>query len=769
MRRESQDIQSGDDDSLFSPVERIFVFVNGPTGKDNPQRQGLNSALSDGGSPLNVLGGIPTGPRIIARSGPQSGGVDTTGDRSRVSVAHDRGILDPRHGGEGLDHGSERTEVRLRPSGGELPDRVPIPLRRPRQGRANSGGKTVIRSILLAAALLVAVPSAARPASIVTEWLDEILPAANEVAWEPTVGSRFFAIVETASYEAWTAYDPTAVGTVYGGALKNQGGLANEANKREAISHAVYTVLSVLAPQRRRGLAERMVALGYEPDATSKPAELGRRAAYGVLAKFHDDGANEAGNFADTTGYVVRSPDVTDAWQPIDLFGKRQLPMTPQWSRVMPFGLARADEFRPVPPPAPGSAEWSRQINVLIRTSGTLTDAEKAAAEFWTEWGSSPVPHLMGLTKYVSNTNDLRLDDDVKLFFLVSNTFLDTSIATWDAKYAYDYIRPITAIERLGDTLITAWKPRSFPAALAYSTPGLINLANAGTATPAGIGTEPAAAWEPYLPTPAFPSYVSGHSTFSAAWAHAMELAIGRPDLHYRGTVRHLYVELRDLAQPVTLDYPTFEAAAAACGMSRIWGGIHWPMDNERGHELGEKVAEKTWQRYQQFVLGFASPASAAFMTLRRPYWMHENEVTDHPARFDTTAGLVIDAPAGTSGTWQSTLLDPMPAGHYELKLKLAVSGDGPARVRVAAEPGGMQAEAVAERTIELPATGQSQVLTVPWTTDGSQPFRVLINARADQASTHVVVSAVGISRIWPMLGGAVRYYEPSLVGHPGN
>ena len=55
-----EDIQDGADDSLFSPVERIFVFVNGPTGKDNPQRQGLNSALSDGGSPLNVLGGIPT-------------------------------------------------------------------------------------------------------------------------------------------------------------------------------------------------------------------------------------------------------------------------------------------------------------------------------------------------------------------------------------------------------------------------------------------------------------------------------------------------------------------------------------------------------------------------------------------------------------------------------------------------------------------------------------------------------------------------------------
>ena len=54
------DIPTGGDDSLFSAVERIFLAVNGPTGKNNPQRHGLNSALSDGGSPLNVLGGIPT-------------------------------------------------------------------------------------------------------------------------------------------------------------------------------------------------------------------------------------------------------------------------------------------------------------------------------------------------------------------------------------------------------------------------------------------------------------------------------------------------------------------------------------------------------------------------------------------------------------------------------------------------------------------------------------------------------------------------------------
>jgi hypothetical protein len=53
-------IATGGDDSAFSAVERIFSFANGPTGQDNPQRQGLNSALMGEGSPLNVLGGIPT-------------------------------------------------------------------------------------------------------------------------------------------------------------------------------------------------------------------------------------------------------------------------------------------------------------------------------------------------------------------------------------------------------------------------------------------------------------------------------------------------------------------------------------------------------------------------------------------------------------------------------------------------------------------------------------------------------------------------------------
>jgi hypothetical protein len=626
----------------------------------------------------------------------------------------------------------------------------------------------MIRKVLIIAASLVllAPASTAVAGSIVTEWLDEALPAADEVAWEPTVGARFLAIYHLALYDAWTAYDPVAVGVISGTTLKGQGGLNNDANKREAISHAAYTMLRVLAPQRKRALTARMLALGYDPNADTAPARVGRRAAGAVISARREDGANEPGGFADTTGYEPQKPGAPEAWQPIEFFGKRQLPMTPHWGRVLPFALIRADQFRPISPPAPGTTEWSGQIDTLIRTSGALTDMQKAAAEFWAEWGSSPAPHLIELTKFVSNSNDLRLDEDVKLFFAVSSAILDASIATWDAKYAHDYVRPITAIRALGDTAIKAWRPRSLPTVLAYSTPPTGESAVNSPILPAGIGEIRAADWQPYLPTPAFPAYVSGHSALSAAWARVMELATGRPDLNFRKTVKHLYVEERELAQPVTLDYPTFASAAEASGISRIWAGIHWPADNEQGQRLGRQVGENAWQRTQQFMLGTASPATAVFAALRPPYWFHEVESSDRPARFQTVGGLAIDLPAGGEGAWRSIVVDPAPAGSYELSLNIAATGDQAIQLNASVQAS-EESKSVLLGAIDtvVPATSSSSVVTVPWTSDGLHSFRVTIEARANTGEGRVLINAIRATRIWPMVAGSPRYYEPSSAG----
>jgi hypothetical protein len=433
----------------------------------------------------------------------------------------------------------------------------------------------------------------------------------------------------------------------------------------------------------------------------------------------------------------------------------------------MPFSLTRADQFRHIPPPAPGTVEWSRQIDVLIKTSSELTDTEKAEAEYWGIFGMAPAPQLIEMTKFVSNTNDLRLDDDVKLFFVASNAIFDASIASWDAKYGYDYVRPITIIRALGDTPITAWRQRSL-SVLAYSTPAALAEAKYSPAVPAGVAEAPADDWEPYLPTPPFPSYISGHSAFTAAWARAMELATGKPDFNFSTTVKHLYVEQRELAKPVTLFYPTFASAADAAGMSRIWAGVHWPADNERGLELGRKVGENVWRRAQQFMLGTASPAAAIFAALRSPYWFHDNEAPDHPAHFDAASGLAIDLPPHGAGAWRSVVADPMPAGAYALKLEAKATGDQPVRLKVAIEPNEKsQANTLAATEATIPVTGSDDVVTVPFTSDGTRSFRVSIEASADDGASRLAVSAVNAIRVWPVAAGSPRYYEPSSVGRP--
>src|SRR5215471_355952 len=110
-----------------------------------------------------------------------------------------------------------------------------------------------LRTSLFASSLVVLV-AATQPAcasSIVTEWLDQTVPAANQTAWEPTVGARFFVLVHAAMYDAWTAYDPVAVGVFTGTSLRGTGGPSTVVNKREAVSYAVYEVLRELAPPRR--------------------------------------------------------------------------------------------------------------------------------------------------------------------------------------------------------------------------------------------------------------------------------------------------------------------------------------------------------------------------------------------------------------------------------------------------------------------------------------------------------------------------------------
>jgi membrane-associated phospholipid phosphatase len=368
---------------------------------------------------------------------------------------------------------------------------------------------------------------------------------------------------------------------------------------------------------------------------------------------------------------MPRNPSQLDSWQPtatdiLNVNARMFKPVTPHWGRVTPFALERPNQFMPPPPAAPDTAEFEAQIDDLLHISANLTEEQKATAEYWANFISQPPSQLMALTKYVSLRDDYRLDDDVKLFFTVSNALLDAGIAAWDCKYHYDYVRPYTAIRRLGDRPVVAWDNPN-----RWASPN--HLPNSGLSIDwghrRGNAKMPAKDWLPYLPTPPFPEYVSGHSTFTAAWAVVMQSITGSPRFGFQAKWKRSFIEDRTLDTPVVLSYPTFWSAAGASGISRLYAGIHWPAGNREGLKLGRQVGETVWAKAQSYFSGQASPFLAASIFLAPPLWHHSASSGGTAPRFEAASGLAIqlNSEGATGGAWRSMLLDPLPAGKYRL------------------------------------------------------------------------------------------------------
>jgi hypothetical protein len=115
--------------------------------------------------------------------------------------------------------------------------------------------------------------------------------------------------------------------------------------------------------------------------------------------------------------------------------------------------------------------------------------------------------------------------------------------------------------------------------------------------------------WRPYSPDaflcPAFPSYVSGHSTVSGACSEILRLFTG--DDHFGIEVKRKPGELTEpnnIGQPVVLKFPTFTATADMAGISRVMGGYHIPVENREGLKLGRSVGNAVFKKYLSYVNG---------------------------------------------------------------------------------------------------------------------------------------------------------------------
>lgn len=330
-------------------------------------------------------------------------------------------------------------------------------------------------------------------------------------------------------------------------------------------------------------------------------------------------------------------------------------------------------------------------------------DYTRVLAEFWADGPDSETPpgHWFTILNYVSDQPDLvkkikgegqvlsDLEWDVKSYFILGGTMHDAAITAWGIKGYYDYVRPISAIRYMADKgqssdeTALSYHPHGLPL-----TPGLIEIIEEGDpmagafnenvgkiklygwrgpdfiANPAtdvaGVGWIFANEWFPYqrpsFVTPPFAGYVSGHSTFSRAGAEVLTLLTGDP--YFPGGMGTFDAPVDSFlkfeigpSMPIQLQWATYRDASDQTSLSRIWGGIHPPIDDIPGRILGEKVgieafafAEKyfTMQIAQQGVL-YPNPVEDELTLLYETTERLQLEVYDVLGRKVLSESVVFD------------------------------------------------------------------------------------------------------------------------------
>lgn len=447
----------------------------------------------------------------------------------------------------------------------------------------------------------------------------------------PTVVSRTIAIIVTAMYDAWAAYDEKAVGSRLGAELRRPAAERTDKNKATAMAYACYRSMLDVYPEDADWIKGVMKKYGVDVDSSSSdrttPEGIGLIAAAELFKHRKHDGANQLGDevgsngkpYSDFTFYepINKDPKTIidpDRWQPIPFDdgkgGKVVIGfLTPHWYRVKPFALERADQFRPGPPPKVGSKQLKEEVDECILLNATLTPEQKATVEFMRDGPRSTGQsgHWLRFAQDVSVRDEFGIDQDIKLFFAVANVAMDAFIASWESKRYYDSSRPWTLVRYY------------------YKGQKIKGWAGPGK----GVTDIPAEEWHPYSPstfvTPPFPGYTSGHSTVSGACAKMLELATGS-DRFGTTEKRHAGIltengftceimQSRDgrpipkgsMSCDVALPLPTFTATAEMAGISRVMGGYHIQADNIAGLDLGRKVATYTWPKIKAYFEGTAA------------------------------------------------------------------------------------------------------------------------------------------------------------------
>ncbi|NQY08404.1 MAG: T9SS type A sorting domain-containing protein [Flavobacteriales bacterium] len=320
-------------------------------------------------------------------------------------------------------------------------------------------------------------------------------------------------------------------------------------------------------------------------------------------------------------------------------------------------------------------------------------DYARVLAEFWADGPDSETPpgHWFTLLNYVNDHAEFEkkwrgtgavLDDlewDVKAYFTLGGTVHDAAVTAWGIKGWYDYIRPVSAIRHMADlgqssdSLDVNYNKAGIILVSDYIelvvlTDTLLGFAKSDTGKikvkawrgpdyisdpdtdVAGVGWILAENWWPYqrptFVTPPFAGYTSGHSTFSRAAAEVMTALTG--DAYFPGGMGEFLAEKDSFlvfedgpSMDITLQWATYRDASDQCSLSRIWGGIHPPVDDMPGRLIGEKIGVRAFDFAEKHMI--ANPFTFANNQLETSSNGTQIIVYPNPLKQNSVATLSIE------------------------------------------------------------------------------------------------------------------------------
>jgi hypothetical protein len=408
-----------------------------------------------------------------------------------------------------------------------------------------------LASLFIAGASVAVNPAAAQTVNPVVQWNRTLLTIVRTPGAQPATvhATRSFAVLHAAIYDAVNSIDRT-----HKSYLVHLSGVSRHASQDAAANAAAHEILVKLYPNFQTTLdSQFQQSLAGIPDGQSRTEgiHIGETVADDILA--------------------IRSHDGSDAtppaFVPVNVPGAYQF--TPpnfkpaqftHWSRVAPFAIDFANQFRPGPPPALTSDTYEDSFNEIksigIHNGTTATPDQKQIGLFW---NGAIQNYWNEIAQTLSIDHDLTTAQNARLFALLDLSLADTVIAFYDAKYTFNFWRPVTAI-RAADmdnnpqTLVDPnWLPQS-------------------------TNTAPD------------PSYPGAHASISHAAAAVL--------ISFFDSNRFDRQVTSETLPGVVRSFETISDIAAEATVSRVLAGQHFRFDENAGQRLGDDLGDFVFDNF---------------------------------------------------------------------------------------------------------------------------------------------------------------------------